>query len=175
MIRALMVVASMVLVTLAVVLGRPAPALPRPASGIEHMAWAPLPPPPPEPLDPGQVGHVMMTVSEAVLVESALGQRVPPRPSALPPVDRPAVALAATAPVTLSGIQFVDETTWTVWLNGLAVTPGMDTGLVTVVAVARDTVTLEVARGANPVARVDLMANQTFVPATGGVVTGLAR
>lgn len=175
MIRSAMAITGVALVILAVAFGRPAPAVSPPSRGIEDLGWAPLPPPPPPPPDPGGIGHVMMTLLEARLVEAALAQRMPPRPSVLPPVDRLPEPLAATAPVTLSGVQFVDSQTWAVWLNGLAVTPGMDTGLVKVVAVAGQRVTLSVARGAAGLVEVVLTPNQTYMPLTGEITTGLPR
>ncbi|MCH7930823.1 MAG: hypothetical protein IH906_01235 [Proteobacteria bacterium] len=100
----------------------------------------------------------------------------PAIPETAPPPIRKKVRPVGPATLYLSAIVYIGPETWTIWLNGVRVTPDMRIGGIDIVSVGRDAVRLKMRVLTNrPPVSVRLRPNQTFVAATREVIEGAPR
>ncbi len=116
-----------------------------------------------------EVEEVVVIEPEPVAVEPAILETVPP------PI-RTKVRPVGPATLYLSAIVYIGPGAWTIWLNGVRITPDMRIGGIDILSVGRDAVRLEMRVFTNrPPVSVRLRPNQTFVTATREVIEGAPR
>ena len=115
-------------------------------------------------------------IEEVVVIEPKPVAAEPAIPETAPPPIRKKVRPVGPATLYLSAIVYIGPKTWTIWLNGVRVTPDMRIGGIDIVSVGRDAVRLEMRVLTNrPRVSVRLRPNQTFVAATREVIEGAPR
>ena len=115
-------------------------------------------------------------IQEVVVIEPKPVAAEPAIPETAPPPIRRKVRPVGPATLYLSAIVYIGAETWTIWLNGVRVTPDMRIGGIDIVSVGRDAVRLEMRVLTNrPRVSVRLRPNQTFVTATRVVIEGAPR
>ena len=115
-------------------------------------------------------------IEELVVIEPKPVAAEPAIPETAPPPIRKKVRPVGPATLYLSAIVYIGPETWTIWLNGVRVTPDMRIGGIDIVSVGRDAVRLEMRVLTNrPRVSVRLRPNQTFVTATREVIEGAPR
>ena len=115
-------------------------------------------------------------IEEVVVIEPKPVAAEPAIPETAPPPIRRKVRPVGPATLYLSAIVYIGPETWTIWLNGVRVTPDMRIGGIDIVSVGRDAVRLKMRVLTNrPPVSVRLRPNQTFVTATREVIEGAPR
>ncbi len=115
-------------------------------------------------------------VEEVVVIEPEPVAAEPVIPETVPPPIRTKVRPVGPATLYLSAIIYIGPETWTIWLNGVRVTPDMRIVGIDIVSVGRDAVRLKMRVLTNrPPVSVRLRSNQTFVAATREVIEGAPR
>ena len=115
-------------------------------------------------------------IEEVVVIEPKPVAAEPAIPETAPPPIRKKVRPVGPATLYLSAIVYIGLETWTIWLNGVRVTPDMRIGGIDIVSVGRDAVRLKMRVLTNrPPVSVRLRPNQTFVAATREVIEGAPR
>lgn len=115
-------------------------------------------------------------IQEVVVIEPKPVAVEPVIPETAPPPIRKKVRPVGPATLYLSAIVYIGPKTWTIWLNGVRVTPDMRIGGIDIVSVGRDAVRFKMRVLTNrPPVSVRLRPNQTFVAATREVIEGAPR
>ncbi len=114
--------------------------------------------------------------AEVVVIEPKPVATEPAIPETAPPPIRKKVRPVGPATLYLSAIVYIGPETWTIWINGVRVTPDMRVGGIDIVSVGRDAIRLKMRVLTNrPPVSVRLRPNQTFVAATRAVIEGPPR